>query len=520
MSNEINDDSGLDSLPPVEPQPQEDAKTVGGSQVGDQIDLEEPQAQEQQAQSKDDYYQPNVVNEHVTMEGKSPFVERPAGRTREEPMFLLNTDLKDLTNLLNEYQIDFTDEWVAQATPEQLRIQQICSALMGKISLHYYENLAHREGSSWVQAVPSAAGPIRAGLPGVSSSDDTSLKVGDQIGTQRLIQIPLWHSGIWVTLRSPNLSKLVELDERLSQEKSMLGRQSNGMVFSSTEVYANYHIMEFILDHVHSSTLPNKRRELFKETVRVTDMSQLMWGMCVAMYPKGYPLTQPCLANPNKCNHTFEALLNLGKITWTDHSMLSPEQVRHMENRTKVMDLAKVREYQEAFVWKGDRVIPLPGNVSLRLAVPSIAEAENSGFAWVDGIYKATAAAFGVKLEGMARDNYVNRQVMASTLRQYSHWIDAIVRVNDEGQEQIEDGAEDLDTTLEDLCIDSEVVDTVTTGILNFIDTTTLTLIAIPKQPCPKCGKEVDSALLRHPELIPLDVVNLFFTLRFLKTRS
>ena len=49
--------------------------------------------------------------------------------------------------------------------------------------------------------------------------------------------------------------------------------------------------------------------------------------------------------------------------------------------------------------------------------------------------------------------------------------------------------------------------------VKSFIDYVTIALIAIPTHDCPACGKPQSIAEQPHPEVIPLDALQVFFTL-------
>ena len=51
-------------------------------------------------------------------------------------------------------------------------------------------------------------------------------------------------------------------------------------------------------------------------------------------------------------------------------------------------------------------------------------------------------------------------------------------------------------------------------GVFAFIDACTITVIALVKWPCPECQGEPDEEYLKHPQLVPIDPIHLFFTLR------
>ena len=78
---------------------------------------------------------------------------------------------------------------------------------------------------------------------------------------------------------------------------------------------------------------------------------------------------------------------------------------------------------------------------------------------------------------------------------------------------------ETLLDNLNDLSADDEVLKAIVDGVRDHIEAATVTVVGVPKTPCPKC--EADVVLTEedklHPRIIPVDALNLFFTLLSLK---
>lgn len=406
------------------------------------------------------------------------------------------------------------EKWASEHTPFEQRAAGILSEMVSTIG---ESPCQYREGSSWRQAIPIPGKPgeaLRAGIPSVKESG-TGLSAAQRSGATTIVQVPLWGSGFWVAIRSPKLSKWMELMERLSAQKISLGRTTTGNIFSNLEVYTNQYLIDFVIEHIYSVSLPNKSPEMIKRLLLVTDIPQLLWGMALSMYPKGYRISQPCLSSPNTCQHVEHALLNLGKISFTDESMLSPEQITHMATkRVSIMTEDDVLRYQKQFSFKG-AVIELDGGVRLRLAVPNIQTHVEVGVTWVESIVTSMKSAFTVSLNDKARANYMERQVRATMLRQFSHWVEAIIEPNGNGNgEDIAiESREQIDDALEDYCVDVDLLDKIGSAIMTFQDNAVLSFIGLPNEPCRKCAKPVDEEYLEHPSLIPLNMVELFFIL-------
>lgn len=374
-----------------------------------------------------------------------------------------------------------------------------------------------REGSTWRQKVDVEGDLLGAGRPrfGKSSSNVISgekalMKATSALGLGSTVQIPLWHTGIWVSIKAPSEKALLELERRIGADKVALGRYTSGMIFSNTSVYTVNHVVNFVLNHIYDASVKNITPDALKALIKTTDIPTLVWGIACAIYPNGYNYARPCTTNPAECQHVVKGLLNIAKLFWTDNDALSPHQRRHMQRRTDKFSDEELTRYQNEHVRGGTRVVTLKDELRLHLHVPSIQDYEASGFAWVDSITDMLEGAFGVSLRGSDRDNYIIDQGRLTALRQYSHWVSRV----EVGEDIIED-KETIEELLETLSSDEDIADSFFEEVGKYIDDASISLVAIPKYDCPSCGGEQTAETLdeRHPHLLPMDTIRIFFTL-------
>ena len=60
---------------------------------------------------------------------------------------------------------------------------------------------------------------------------------------------------------------------------------------------------------------------------------------------------------------------------------------------------------------------------------------------------------------------------------------------------------------------DIELVNTVVLGIWDFIEYSNVVVIGIPSYRCPKCGGSPSNTTATHPTIIPVNIIESFFTL-------
>lgn len=372
---------------------------------------------------------------------------------------------------------------------------------------------ARRAQSWWAQEVPSGVGPLRAAVPkmvkkeGVSYTGEAArelIRARLKLGTN--IHIPLWASGFWVTITSPSEDELLELQRRIAAEKISIGRSTYGLMFANTQVYTTNILIEFVMDHVVRHSVDVRKDELIK-MIRMTDMSQLIWGLACSIWPNGFQYRRACIADIAHCQHVIEEKLSLAKLSWVDRSRLSESMIAHMTRRgEKAMSVESVKRYQEELLAGMPRLVKISEELSLMLRVPTIPEQITSGFRWVDTIEETYGRV--LTMDEAARDSYLLDQTRATIMREYAHCVEKIVLDEDEFGD-----VETIESTLADCSARDDLRTTFMKEMGAYLDDSLISMIAIPSYECPNCKKPQVVEGFRYPELIPLDVSQTFFNL-------
>jgi hypothetical protein len=440
-----------------------------------------------------------------------------AKHASDDPLGLVTITLGELNALIEEFpnldigQGDQGKEWTAIVNEASQYLQR-GNALLSSLT---------RDQSMWRQSMTFGAEQLAAGRPRFGDNvepgnrltgEKAMLKLTASLGLGAIIQVPLWHSGIWLSMKAPAESDLLQLDRRMAMEKISLGRFTNGLIFSNNSIYMNSYLANFALSCVYDATVKDISLDALKSIIKINDLPTLIWALACTIWPNGYKYKHACANDPAECTHVTEAVLNLTKLSWTDDRVLTDNQRRHMANRNAKVTVEQLDRYQEEHAFNNvNRVFDVSeGAVSVELRVPTLAEYELSGFEWVDGIVDQADKAFGVSLTGQQRNDYIMDQGKLTSLRQYTHWVERMVTNNDGGV--IED-RKTLENAISVFSSSDEIQDEFFTAVGKYIDTTTMSLIAIPKYDCPRCGKPVTKEATLHPYLIPLDVARVFFTL-------
>lgn len=465
----------------------------------------------------EDFFKPNP---HVTM-AQSPTKRTPLPESTSA-LHAMKIGIADANLLLKQGGLDeITEDQAKKLSSTEIRLVNIIRNLSPVWSEGYYSKSFER--GDWQQTVLHNETDLSIRRVKMERVADSTLVIRSSLGQGALVQIPLWNTGIWITMRAPSNNDLLNLDQRVRMEKASLGRFSNGMVFSNVEVYTVAAYARFALEHMYSTTYEFDTVDHVDEmlrTVKSTDYAQLLYGLLSAQYPDGYPFRQPCVSDPHKCDYIDESILSIARLSWTDRSRLTAKQKRMMASRNSKMTRAMLDEYQAEFPFD-NRAMKLNATLTAYLAVPTLQEQIEAGYRWVDGIADATNVAFGLKLSEVDRYRHIVRSGMMTSLRQYSHWIDRLeIQTKDGIDPTVVSDPIKKDEGLEVISGDPVAIKILDTGIMKWIESCSTTIIGLDKSPCPQCQGEVSEEVSTHPELIPIDIGYVFFTLAASKIRQ
>ncbi|MBH14080.1 MAG: hypothetical protein CMF37_15290 [Leeuwenhoekiella sp.] len=386
----------------------------------------------------------------------------------------------------------------------------------------FFEERLASEGSDFRQYVDSDSGRLSAVKPrigktnpgGTISGEAALLKVNAMLTMGTSVQIPLWHSGMWVSIKAPSEGALIELDERIALEKGKLGRSTRGTAFSHSGVYIRGHLFNFIIDHIYDCNVKDWNEQMLRENILVTDYSLLIWGLSCAVFPKGYPFTRACMSDISECQHVIKETLNIPKLLWTDNSVLSEKQRTHMAQRSSKVTLERVKWYQEEFTHPNAKALRINAAVSMDLRVPTMLETISSGVRWAEDIERMTEEGLGKDIKYEKRARYMQEQSKLIMLRRYSHWVGRfVIGEGDDAAVVAGNDRETIDKLCEQLSADTDTIKTFRNHMQTFIDNAAFSIVGIPTYTCPSCGGEQKDAHGRSPYLIPLEIEQLFIIL-------
>lgn len=394
-----------------------------------------------------------------------------------------------------------------------------------------YVDTLEDESAEFKQKIDYNGSNLMAGTPKFKPLENQNIKgeraiirLVSHLGLGSLFQVPLWHSGIWITFKPASESELVELSRRLNAEKIEIARQTYGLSFSNTIIHSVSTVVDFALNHIYEITAKTDEINLenIKDHISCQDIPSLLWGFICTAYPKGFNYSRACINSIDKCNHIVNETLNVTKLQWTNTNALTDWQKTFMSGRqANSKDLASINRYKEELTKTQSKTVTLiqddTRNIRVTLKSPSIFEHIDSGHTWLGDIIESVTKVLGSDVSSVERNTIIERHSQATLMRQYAHWVKSI-----EYDTNIIDDKETISKTLDILSGDDVIRNKFTDSVIAYINSSTISVIGIPVYTCPNCDTVQTSPinLPSHTNIIPLDVIQLFFELMSQRLRK
>lgn len=396
-----------------------------------------------------------------------------------------------------------------------------------KMRKNLFVKAIESEASSWNQFVPYEGKNISAsttefeiptGNSQKLSGEKAVLRVRALLGSGEQRRIPLFGSGIWVTFKPVSDDQLSNLETIINLSKEHIGRLTGSIALSNTMVYLAMHFFNFCVENIADCNIVDNDLDQLRSLVLVSDLQHMAVGLAQTIFPKGYPLLQPCVINPATCQFTEELNLNLRAAVIHDETKLTVKQRAHMADPTRKYTVAQIKAYQaEGPVLESEIISLQDGAVKVAFKTPTMEEYINDGNHWIDGISTLIDKIMADEDNPQTRARLIEDQARLTTLRQYGHFIKHVIIQDNAKGDKIIDDQETLGYIINDLSADADILDEILAGVRDQIERATISVVATPKSRCPGCQGAPTPEELKHPAMVPIDALSLFFTLLSLK---
>lgn len=365
--------------------------------------------------------------------------------------------------------------------------------------------------------------------------------------------LPLYNSGFWINLEAPNDYELTVMLQKISNEKTALGTETGGGVFSNSSCFIRRHIVDYLANKIVSSSLRSdgKKTRLLSgieviKYIEITDYDDILVRFMALKHSKGFNYLHTCSNFAKPCNHTSLLTLMLNNLTVHDFSRLTPEQesfmikAREPGSVTVVSDIVEdgvisnVMQYRAAFKYNQYATIRLSERLDLNFKVPSLPDTVIEGEEWMNSLRKDIDSIMnGVSelLDEEERVKETNKKIEelidASGVRRYSQWIKSfyIYGLTEMDGEPVRDTTNPPNTVedrksiqgfLNDIKSEEELIETFMDGFDKFTANASMTVVGYPQFSCPSCGsfhgsyEEKDKGSITRA-IIPLEGEEAFF---------
>jgi len=518
MSNEENQNAT--------PQPDPSAQVPNTPVVGQDAAIgATTQESEQVASAQSGQAQSQPETEHQPWPGLPP--HEPAQNVVQEyeiynpdtspgPVNIANGELlilpADTEKRVEQYHEQRPNEMIGDTEGERVWAQQLLDGEMTRATENQFQSSVERENSRWMQAVPSENSKLMAARPRFSAPGEPVTgqravqRVRALLGMGMYIQIPMWASGFWITLRAPTEGDLLDLFRRISDEKVTLGRRTYGLAFANSSSFIAGQLVQFAEEHMHDKTL--KPSLDWRKCLKTSDLQTLAWGLACVIFPKGFQYSRSVLVGENQEKKEAKGILDVSKLHFVDRSMLTEWQIAHMSRRMGNHTTEELLERYQAEFTLSERRVKLEEGLEMTLKVPSIDEYLKAGSRWIDSITDMVDRSFQQPVNDEIRDRYISTQGKATVMRQFVHWVKNFIEVSGDGGETVIEDIETLDMLMNTLSEVDQVRKAYFDAIHKFVDDTTISVIATTA-----AAPSEENKLPRYPHLVPIDSLYTFFTL-------
>ncbi len=429
-------------------------------------------------------------------------------------------------------------------------LQHILATSFSKLD---FSGITQREGSEFVQKIVNSEGKnIIINSPIFAPAKNCAELVGDnavrfinsvtKVGT--VTRVPLFHSGIVLTLDVFKDTNLLDLHQRLIMQKMDLGTNSKGAIYTGDDVYVTATILEFILDHVIDCNLIDWNIKKLRSLILSNDIQSIICGALHSIYPRGYPAFHQCMnVVTGNCNYTVTAkrddngeylpdtLLDFRRVIWVDNSRLNINHKLHMAVTMPTHTVDDIKRYQNEVNIMGDfaagKSILKNSEVEafVHFKIPTLDDFINNATEWcvrvsdmVDKIMEYDTARADERVE--ARNKKMSQYASIINIEKASHWISHISIVDSEGFDRKISEKNTLNNALTTLAKTDGVEETFFKNLQLYKEHSIFVVAGLPNYECPECHHGQTAPDAKYPSVIPMNMVSYFFILMVWRSRT
>lgn len=349
----------------------------------------------------------------------------------------------------------------------------------------------------------------------------------NKISIGEIVQVPLWHSGFWISLKPPTQAEIIQLQDTIAHHEVNIGYETNSFVYSNYSVVLTRILVNFIIEHIAECSFEIPPGEDIREYILINDYYPMLLGLLSTIHPRGINIIQNCknslILNEDQkptCDFVMSALCDPKKMLWVDRSILKDEYINSVMSTRGANQVRRdtILEYQRRISNLVSKDVTVEASngvpITLTLSVPTISRIITEGERWVSDIVTMTENAFDGKEPKDEKVARINAMIRITVLSIYNSFVTAIY--TDKGTEN-ETSTKDpvaILSNLNDMSSDDNLLVNILKEARSYIDSTTIALAGIPNYICPKCSKDQNDHKDKEDKFhgfIPLDLPTYFF---------
>lgn len=404
-------------------------------------------------------------------------------------------------------------------------------------SRNIYSNRLNKNPENFVNNLefgesPLNPRPLNFNTKGKISNESAIARFYAFLGTGEVVQVPLWHSGFWVTLRPIKQKDFINLTIALSNNAIDLGRSTAALIYSNYSVVFTRIVTDFIVDNIVDTTIKLKPEDDIRTYIKTQDLYPLINGIISAMHPKGVKIYKAChntfkFNKDNKpiCDFFAEATVDTKKLLWVDKKALTPKHLSHMSHKQpKSVSTSEVLEYQQSLEILKPKEVKIVVDkendswIKFTLSTPNLLDYVTVGEQWVTDLIKETEKLFTKEDSQETKTSIIEDMVGAVKSNIYNSYVKAMEFSDGTRYNTTEEIIQMLDVVSSDLSVHNELIK----EISDYLGNCAIAIIATPNFICPKCkASQTDvNSDDTFKEFIPLNLLENFFDLRGLMLKK
>lgn len=349
------------------------------------------------------------------------------------------------------------------------------------------------------------------------------------VSAGEVIQVPLWHSGFWITLRPPKQKDFIILEQEIADNHIKLGRVTSTLAYSNYSVVVVRLVVNFIMQHITEYTvkLDNDDTDIL-DYINIQDLNTMILGVLSAIFPKGLEYAKTCRNNLLEedgmamCNNIIRATLDTKKLLFVNRKALSKDMLDHMSKRRPFsVSLDAVKEYQRNIASLSAKDITLlDGKVKITIENPSINKYIDVGEKWVEALIAETETLVGEGADISSKNAKLETLISTMVMGVYNAYAKSII-TTDDNREYTDQS--NIDTMLDVMSGVDGTIEPFISAVNEYISSSAIAIVGTPAYECPNC-KQSDKDPVRSKygfeNLVPLNMLHLFFVLSVLSRQS